>query len=111
VWRASPAVRACIRSHSSSVGDLALALPFFLNALLEIAIALAFLHSLLGRAAFAGLAVLALGWPLNAAITRRGVTIQNRVLAARDARMAVVSELLGAIKPIVRAFAAPRARR
>jgi hypothetical protein len=68
---------------------------------LQIAIALTFLYRLLGLSAFAGLATLALGWPLNSAIMRQSLSIQKGTLAARDKRMGVVNELIGAIKFIV----------
>ncbi|KAL5520973.1 hypothetical protein ACEPAG_8895 [Sanghuangporus baumii] len=64
----------------------------------EIMIASVFLYQLLGISAFAGFAVLFLVWPLSNFLARRAVRIQKRVLAARDKRMGVVSELLGALK-------------
>jgi hypothetical protein len=54
-------------------------------------------HSLLGWSAFAGFVVLALGWPLNSFIAKRSVRIQKGVMAARDKRMGVLNELIGAV--------------
>jgi hypothetical protein len=54
-------------------------------------------HSLLGWSAFAGFLVLALGWPLNSFIAKRSIRIQKGVMAARDKRMGVLNELIGAV--------------
>ncbi|KAJ6610650.1 hypothetical protein B0H10DRAFT_2224811 [Mycena sp. CBHHK59/15] len=51
-----------------------------------------------GGAAFAGVGVLLAGWPLNSAVARRRVRMQKGELRARDARMGVVAELIGAVK-------------
>ena len=53
--------------------------------------------SLLGWSAFAGFLVLALGWPLNSYITKRSIRIQKGLMAARDKRMGVLNELIGAV--------------
>jgi ABC-type multidrug transport system fused ATPase/permease subunit len=71
---------------------------FIYGAPIEIIIALSFLYRLLGLSAFAGLLVLVLGWPLNSYITKRSIRIQKGVLAARDKRMGVLNELIGAVK-------------
>jgi len=42
--------------------------------------------------------VLILGWPLNSFIARRAIRISKGVLAARDKRMSVLNEIIGAIK-------------
>ena len=52
---------------------------------------------LLGLSAFAGFIVLLAGWPLNSFIARRSIRIQKGVLAARDKRMGVLNELIGAV--------------
>jgi hypothetical protein len=52
---------------------------------------------LLGISAFAGFIVLLAGWPLNSYLSRRSVRIQKGVLAARDKRMGVLNELIGAV--------------
>ncbi|KAJ7057932.1 hypothetical protein C8F01DRAFT_1255822 [Mycena amicta] len=73
---------------------------FFLlyGAPMEIIIGSIFLYQLLGFSAFAGFVVLFLGWPLNSYLTQRSVRIQKGVLKARDERMSVLTELIGAIK-------------
>ncbi|KAG6830506.1 hypothetical protein H0H92_000347 [Tricholoma furcatifolium] len=71
---------------------------FLYGAPFEITFAFLFLYQLLGLSAFAGFIVLILGWPLNSYIARRSVRIQKGLLAARDKRMAVLSELMGAVK-------------
>ena len=38
------------------------------------------------------------GWPLNSYVMRRSIRIQKGVSAARDKRMAVLNELIGAVK-------------
>ncbi|KAF8957708.1 ABC transporter type 1, transmembrane domain-containing protein [Flammula alnicola] len=64
----------------------------------EILIASTFLYQLLGLSAFAGFVVLLVAWPLNSFLMRRGVRIQKGLLSARDKRMGVLNELIGAIK-------------
>jgi len=51
---------------------------------------------LLGWSAFAGFAVLVIQWPLNSFVTRRSIRIQKGLSTARDKRMAVLNELIGA---------------
>ncbi|KAF8836435.1 P-loop containing nucleoside triphosphate hydrolase protein [Paxillus ammoniavirescens] len=65
---------------------------------LEIIIASTFLYNLLGISAFAGFIVIVIGWPLNSFITRRSIRIQKGVSASRDKRMAVLNELISAVK-------------
>ena len=55
-------------------------------------------YRLLGLSAFAGFFVLILGWPLNSFIARRSIRIQKGVMTARDKRMGVLNELIGAVK-------------
>ncbi|KAF8887923.1 multidrug resistance-associated ABC transporter [Gymnopilus junonius] len=74
------------------------ALYFIYGAPFEILIAGIFLYQLLGLSAFSGFFVLLVGWPLNSFIARRSVRIQKGVLAARDKRMGVLNELIGAVK-------------
>ena len=52
---------------------------------------------LLGWSAFAGFAILLLGWPLNSFLTKRSIRIQKGVMTARDKRMGVLNELIGAV--------------
>ncbi len=54
-------------------------------------------YSLLGWSAFAGFFVLVLGWPLNSYIAKRSIRIQKGLMAARDKRMGVLNELIGAV--------------
>ena len=62
----------------------------------EVAFASILLYKLMVWAAFSGLAVFLIGAPLNAVITRRSIRIQKGSLAARDKRMDLLNELLGA---------------
>ncbi|KAI0041568.1 hypothetical protein FA95DRAFT_1565261 [Auriscalpium vulgare] len=64
----------------------------------EIIIGGVFLYKLLGWSAFAGFLVLGLGWPLNSMIAKRGIRINKGLMAARDKRMGVINELVGAVK-------------
>ncbi|KAH0834256.1 hypothetical protein J3R83DRAFT_11612 [Lanmaoa asiatica] len=64
----------------------------------EIIIASAFLYNLLGISAFAGFIILLVGWPLNSYVMKRSIRIQKGVSASRDKRMAVLNELIGAVK-------------
>lgn len=68
---------------------------------LEIIIAGFLLYQLLGLNAFAGFFVLILGWPLNSYISKRSIRIQKGVLSARDGRMGVLNELIGAVSPFL----------
>ena len=52
---------------------------------------------LLGWSAFAGFFILLLGWPLNSFLTKRSIRIQKGVMTARDKRMGVLNELIGAV--------------
>jgi hypothetical protein len=54
-------------------------------------------HRLLGWSAFAGYLVLAAGWPLNSFIVKRSIKIQKGRANARDKRMQVINELIGAV--------------
>ncbi|KAF9230741.1 ABC transporter type 1, transmembrane domain-containing protein [Melanogaster broomeanus] len=65
---------------------------------LEIIIASTFLYNLIGLSAFAGFIVIVIGWPLNSFITRRSIRIQKGVSVSRDKRMAVLNELISAVK-------------
>ncbi|KAF5378578.1 hypothetical protein D9615_007121 [Tricholomella constricta] len=71
---------------------------FIYGAPFEIIIAGTFLYQLLGWSAFAGFTVLLAGWPLNSFIARRSIRIQKGLLSARDKRMGVLNELIGAVK-------------
>ncbi|PPQ62804.1 hypothetical protein CVT24_000498 [Panaeolus cyanescens] len=71
---------------------------FIYGAPFEIIIAGVFLYQLMGLSAFAGFFILIAGWPLNSFIAKRSIRIQKGVLAARDKRMGVLNELIGAVK-------------
>lgn len=74
------------------------AMYFIYGSPFEIVIACCFLYQILGWSAFAGFVVLVLGWPLNSFLTKRSIRIQKAVMTARDKRMGVLNELIGAIK-------------
>ncbi|KAH9081540.1 hypothetical protein EDB83DRAFT_2214476 [Lactarius deliciosus] len=74
------------------------AMYFIYGSPFEIIIACTFLYQLLGWSAFAGFIILVLGWPLNSFLTKRSIRIQKGVMTARDKRMGVLNELIGAIK-------------
>ncbi|KAJ7764128.1 hypothetical protein DFH07DRAFT_1059163 [Mycena maculata] len=65
---------------------------------IEIIVGSTFLYGLLGWSAFAGFVVLLVGWPLNSYVARRRVRMHKGELKARDGRMSVVNELIGAVK-------------
>ncbi|KAH9922425.1 multidrug resistance-associated ABC transporter [Fomitopsis serialis] len=71
---------------------------FIYGAPFEIVIAATFLYQLLGLSAFAGFVVLIVGWPLNSIVSKRAVRIHKGVSSARDKRMGVLNELIGAMK-------------
>lgn len=52
----------------------------------------------MGMPAFAGFLVLVAAAPLNSILTKRGIKISHGILAARDARMAVLNELISEVK-------------
>ncbi len=52
---------------------------------------------LLGWSAFTGIFVIILIWPLNNFVAKRAIRIQKGVLTARDKRMGVLNELIGAV--------------
>ena len=56
-------------------------------------------YRLLGWSTFAGYLVLLAGWPLNSFIMKRAIRIQKGLAVARDKRMQVVNELIGAVSP------------
>ncbi|KZP25984.1 hypothetical protein FIBSPDRAFT_918282 [Athelia psychrophila] len=71
---------------------------FLYGAPMEILIAGIFLYQLLGWSAFAGFLVLLVGWPLNSFLMKRSVRIQKGAATSRDKRMAVINELVAAVK-------------
>ncbi|TFK47824.1 P-loop containing nucleoside triphosphate hydrolase protein [Heliocybe sulcata] len=66
----------------------------------ELIIAIVFLYNLLGISAFAGIVLLLLVSPLNKLFIGRTVRIRRGLLIARDKRLSILNELLGAIKLI-----------
>ncbi|KDQ16443.1 hypothetical protein BOTBODRAFT_186497 [Botryobasidium botryosum FD-172 SS1] len=71
---------------------------FIYGAPFEIAIACTFLYQLLGVSAFVGFFVLVVTAPLNHYLSRRNIAIAKELLAARDRRMSLLNELIGAVK-------------
>lgn len=55
----------------------------------------------MGWSAFTGFLVLLLGWPLNSLLSKRSVRIQKGTMAARDKRMGVLNELIGAVSRFI----------
>ena len=53
---------------------------------------------LLGWSAFVGFFVLVVTWPLNNFVAKRAVRIHKGLSTARDKRMGVLNELIGAVK-------------
>nr|ODN96123.1 ATP-binding cassette transporter [Cryptococcus depauperatus CBS 7855] len=71
---------------------------FIYSAPFEIVVASIFLYSILGWSAFAGTIVLAVAVPLNSFVSSRSVKITQQLLKARDKRIGVMNELIGAIQ-------------
>jgi hypothetical protein len=65
---------------------------------IEIVIGTIFLYKLLGSSAFVGLAVTCLFLPLNHLAGKIVVTAQDNLMKARDERVALMNEILGAIR-------------
>lgn len=53
--------------------------------------------SILGWSAFAGIVVLIVAIPLNSFVSKRSVKITQDLMKARDKRISVMTELIGAI--------------
>ncbi|KAH7106077.1 P-loop containing nucleoside triphosphate hydrolase protein [Auriculariales sp. MPI-PUGE-AT-0066] len=66
----------------------------FLGAPVEIVIAFLLLYRLLGWSAFAGFATFIVVLPINQYLTKRGVKISEKRMAATDTRMSSVNELV-----------------
>ncbi|WVR08508.1 hypothetical protein IAU60_005563 [Kwoniella sp. DSM 27419] len=64
----------------------------------EIIVASVFLYNLLGWSAFAGVVVLVIATPMNSYVSKRSVKITQDLLKARDKRIGVMNELIGAIQ-------------
>ncbi|KAJ7054740.1 hypothetical protein C8F01DRAFT_1374331 [Mycena amicta] len=85
---------------ASRISNQVLNLFFLYGAPMEIVVGSLMLYQLLGFSAFSGFIVLFLVSPLNSSFTRRNERVQKAMLKARDARMGVLTELIGAIKPV-----------
>ncbi|KAK0558730.1 hypothetical protein OC844_004930 [Tilletia horrida] len=64
----------------------------------EVIIATTFLYSILGWPALAGFSILVLALPLNYLLGQRNMRLQRQYAEDRDARLNLMSELIGAIK-------------
>ncbi|KAF9490898.1 multidrug resistance-associated ABC transporter [Pleurotus eryngii] len=85
-------------SDANRVSMTVSAVYFIYGAPFEIIIGSVFLYQMLGWSAFAGFIVLLAGWPLNSWVAKRSIRIQKGFLTAKDKRMGVINELIGAIK-------------
>ncbi|EMD39008.1 hypothetical protein CERSUDRAFT_104287 [Gelatoporia subvermispora B] len=85
-------------ADANKVANVTSGMYFIYSAPFEIVIASIFLYQLLGWSAFAGFFILIASWPLNNYVSKRAVRIHKGVSTARDKRMGVLSELIGAIK-------------
>ncbi|OBZ77340.1 ATP-dependent bile acid permease [Grifola frondosa] len=83
---------------ANRIAQIVSGIYFIYGAPFELVIATTFLYQLLGISAFAGFFVLVLSWPLNNFVARRSVRIQKGLSTARDKRMGVLNELIGAVK-------------
>ncbi|PFH45713.1 hypothetical protein AMATHDRAFT_158119 [Amanita thiersii Skay4041] len=83
---------------ANRVAQTTSSLYFIYGAPFEFIIAGTYLYQLLGWSAFAGFFVLIAGWPLNSWVAKRSIRIQKGSMAARDKRMAVLTELIGSVK-------------
>ncbi|KAG8933322.1 hypothetical protein FRC02_012140 [Tulasnella sp. 418] len=84
-------------SDANRIAMMATTGYFIYSSPIEILIASFMLYQLLGWSAFVGFSVLVLASPLNHLLSKRGVTISRGLSAARDKRMGVLNEFIGAI--------------
>jgi ABC-type multidrug transport system fused ATPase/permease subunit len=80
------------------IGNIVSGAYFLYGAPLEVIVASVYLYKLLGWSAFSGFSVILVCWPINTLLANRAIRIQKGVLAARDKRMGVLNELIGAVK-------------
>jgi len=73
-------------------------LNYFQDSPIEIIVGTVFLYTLLGSSAFVGLAVTSLFLPLNHFAGKIVVGAQENLMKARDERVALMNEILGAIR-------------
>ncbi|KAK8850432.1 hypothetical protein IAR55_004350 [Kwoniella newhampshirensis] len=85
-------------SDTARIGNTFAAAYNIYGAPFEIVVATAFLYNILGWSAFAGIVVLIIVIPINSFISKRSVKITKSLLQARDKRISVMSELIGAIQ-------------
>ncbi|KAH7104662.1 multidrug resistance-associated ABC transporter [Auriculariales sp. MPI-PUGE-AT-0066] len=83
---------------ANRVANLVSGLYFLYSAPFEILFAALFLYQLMGWTAFAGFGILIIVSPINSLLTHRGIKINRELLAARDARMSVLNELIAEAK-------------
>jgi ABC-type multidrug transport system fused ATPase/permease subunit len=80
------------------IGNIVAGAYILYGAPVEIIVASVYLYKLLGWSAFSGFTVVLICWPINNLLAKRAIRIQKGVLAARDKRMGVLNELIGAVK-------------
>ncbi|WVF67988.1 hypothetical protein IAT40_002750 [Kwoniella sp. CBS 6097] len=83
---------------TNRVGNTVSSAYYLYSAPFEIIVASAFLYNILGWSAFAGVVVLIVAVPLNSFVSKRSIAIMQDVLKARDKRISVMNELIGAIQ-------------
>jgi ABC-type multidrug transport system fused ATPase/permease subunit len=69
----------------------------FFSSPIEVVVASVFLYSLLGWSAFSGIIVLVVAMPINTYLSKKSVKIYKEAMKARDKRLSVMNELIGAI--------------
>ena len=82
---------------ANRVSNVVAGLYWIYSAPFEIIVASLFLYNILGWSAFAGVVVLGVAAPLNSYVSKRSIAITQDLLKARDKRISVMTELLGAI--------------
>jgi ABC-type multidrug transport system fused ATPase/permease subunit len=92
------AARSQLKIDAYKIAQVISGIYFIYGAPFEIIIAGVYLYNLLGWSAFSGFLAIIVLWPLNSMIAKRAIRIQKGVLAARDKRMSVLNELIGAVK-------------
>ncbi|OCF31742.1 ATP-binding cassette transporter [Kwoniella heveanensis BCC8398] len=83
---------------TNRVGNTVSSAYYLYSAPFEIIVASVFLYNILGWSAFAGVVVLIVAVPLNSFVSKRSIAITQDVLKARDKRISVMNELIGAIQ-------------
>ncbi|CAD6591258.1 MAG: hypothetical protein TREMPRED_006043, partial [Tremellales sp. Tagirdzhanova-0007] len=83
---------------ATRVGNIVAVLDYSYGSPMEIIIASIFLYNILGWSAFAGVVIMIFAVPANSFLSKRSVKITQELLKARDKRISVMNELLGAIQ-------------